>query len=84
MKSVIATRALARTEGLQPTGASTTLATFAQWGNPFGQSLSEGVAYPGRRTGDECRGHGRDCMPWSRAGRAVTRTRYRQMLTPVR
>jgi hypothetical protein len=34
-----------------------------------GESLGEGVADPGRRTGDECRGHGRDCMPWPRAGR---------------
>lgn len=42
--ALFTTRALARTEGLQPKGASTTLATFAQWGNPFGQSLDEGVA----------------------------------------
>ena len=42
--ALFAARSLARTEGLQPKGAATTLVTFLQSGNPFGQSLSDVVA----------------------------------------
>ncbi len=41
---LFAARSIARTEGTQPKGAATTLATFTQSGNPFGQSLGEVVA----------------------------------------
>jgi len=42
--ALFAARTIARTEGTQPKGAATTLATFTQSGNPFGQPLGEVVA----------------------------------------
>ncbi len=42
--ALFAARSIARAEGLQPQGAATTMATFTQSGNPFGQSLGEVVA----------------------------------------
>lgn len=39
--ALFAARGHARAEGVQPKGASSTVATFTQSGNPFGQSLAE-------------------------------------------